>query len=99
MHRGRKSAWSLPPEAMEGTPRPRPILKMPLERARQSSPSRQKRQLRRLLLRPLNLCRRAPQHQIFAEYFNLVCQTLAADFVGRVDVRGEAIASAGSRAR
>ena len=52
---------------------------------------RQKRQLRRLLLRPLNLCRRSPQHQIFGDDFNLVCQTLAAGLVGRVDVPGEAI--------
>ena len=36
--------------------------------------------------RPLDLCRQSPQHQIFAEHFNLVRQTLAAGLVGRVDV-------------
>ncbi len=51
---------------------------------------RQKGQLRRLLLRrPLDLSGESPQHQIFAEYLNLVCQALAADLVGRVDARPE----------
>ena len=57
---------------------------------------RQERQLRRLLLRrPLDLFRQSPQHQIFAEFFDLVCQALAAGFVGRVDVRREAAGSIG----
>ena len=60
---------------------------------------RQEGQLRRLLLRrPLDLFGQSPQHQIFAEYFNLVCQALAAGLVGRVDVRREGCPSA-SRAR
>ncbi len=51
---------------------------------------RQEGQRRRLFWRrPLDFSRQSPQHQIFAEFFNLVRQPLATCLVGRVDVRCE----------